>query len=95
METSISSVRIIGGHSAIEDGTAIVKNTNGVIMSQASYTAIHLKEGDKWLMASVTGTCYSLAVQAAKLRTSGVVDRRLECSKGLQDPGTQFQMDCG
>ncbi len=52
METSISSVRIIG-HSAIEDGTAIVKNANGVIMSQASYTVIHLKEGDKWLMASV------------------------------------------
>ena len=52
METSISSIRIIG-HSAIEDGTAIVKNANGVIISQASYTAIHLKEGDKWLMASV------------------------------------------
>ena len=53
METSISSVKIIGGRSAVEDGTAIVKNKDGAIMSQASYTAIHLKEGDKWLMASV------------------------------------------
>jgi uncharacterized protein (TIGR02246 family) len=53
MENSISSIKVIGGHSAIEDGAAIVKNKDGVIMSQASYTAIHLKDGDKWLMASV------------------------------------------
>jgi uncharacterized protein (TIGR02246 family) len=53
METSISSVKIMGGLSAVEDGTAIVKNANGVIISQASYTAIHLKDGDTWLMASV------------------------------------------
>jgi uncharacterized protein (TIGR02246 family) len=53
METFISSVKIIGGRSAVEDGTAVVKNKDGVTMSQASYTAIHLKEGDKWFMASV------------------------------------------
>jgi uncharacterized protein (TIGR02246 family) len=50
---SISSVGVVGGHSAIENGTAIVKNADGAVMSRGSYTALHLKEGDKWLMASV------------------------------------------
>jgi len=53
METSISSVKVVGGQSAIEDGTALVKNAGGDVVSRASYTAIHLKEGNKWLMASV------------------------------------------
>ncbi len=53
METAISSVKVVGGQSAIEDGTALVKNAGGDLVSRASYTAIHLKEGDKWLMASV------------------------------------------
>jgi uncharacterized protein (TIGR02246 family) len=53
VETSISSIKIIGAHAAIEDGTALVKNADGAPVSRGAYTAVHLKEGDKWLMASV------------------------------------------
>ncbi|MGO9568529.1 MAG: YybH family protein [Desulfomonilaceae bacterium] len=53
VEISISSVNIIAGHSAIENGTAVVKKADGAIVSRGSYTAVHLKEQGKWLMASV------------------------------------------
>jgi uncharacterized protein (TIGR02246 family) len=53
IEPSISSVKIIGGNSAIEDGTAIVKAADGGLVSRGSYSATHLKQDDKWLMASV------------------------------------------
>lgn len=53
VETSISSIKIIGAHAAIEDGTAVVKSADGAPVSRAAYTAVHLKEGNKWLMASV------------------------------------------
>ncbi len=53
METAISSIKIVGSHAATENGTAIVKKADGTVVSRASYTALHLKQGDKWLMASV------------------------------------------
>ncbi len=53
IEISVSSIQIVGEHSAIEDGTAIVRNDAGALVSKGSYTAIHSKEGNKWLMASV------------------------------------------
>ena len=95
METSISSIRIIGGKSAMEDGTAIVKNASGAVVSKGSYTALHLKDGDKWLMASVREHALPSLSKRPGLRRSRMVDRRLECSKRLQDPGLQLQMDCG
>ena len=53
IKISVSSVKIIDGHAAVEEGTAIVKNADGAPVSQGFYTAIHLKEKGKWLMASV------------------------------------------
>ena len=53
METSISSVKLVGGRTAIEDGTAVVKDAKGTVVSRGAYTAVHLKEGDTWLMATV------------------------------------------
>ena len=53
IEISIASLKTIGGHAAIEDGTAIVKNAKGAMVSRGSYTAIHVKEGGTWLIASV------------------------------------------
>ena len=44
---------MFGDKAATEDGTSIVKNADGAIVSRGSYTAVHLKEEDKWLMASV------------------------------------------
>lgn len=53
MDVSISAVKMIGDHAAIEDGNAVLKNAQGSPVSLGSYTAIHLKEGGKWLLASV------------------------------------------
>lgn len=53
LETSVSSVRILNDHAAIEDGTSILRKADGSMVSRASYTAVHLKEDGKWLMASV------------------------------------------
>lgn len=53
IEISISSIRSVGGRAAIENGTAVVKDAKGTVISRAAYTAVHLKEGDAWRMASV------------------------------------------
>jgi uncharacterized protein (TIGR02246 family) len=53
IEISVSTIRIIGAAAAIEEGSASLKNPEGKLVSKSSYTAIHIKEGDKWLMASV------------------------------------------
>lgn len=53
IETGVSSLKMFGNGAAAEDGTSIVKNADGAILSRGSYTALHLKQGDKWLMTSV------------------------------------------
>ncbi len=53
METSVSSIKMFGGKAATEDGTSMVKNSDGAPLSRGHYTAILLKEGDNWLTASV------------------------------------------
>ncbi len=53
IETSISSLKVVGAKAALEEGSSILKNPEGKIVSRGSYTAIHLKEGDKWLISSV------------------------------------------
>ncbi len=53
MEVSISSIKSIGDTVAIEDGTAVVKSAHNRVLSISYYTAVDVKMGDKWLMASV------------------------------------------
>lgn len=53
IDVAISSIKTIGNQAAIEEGTAIVTNADGATLSRGSYTAIHEKQGDKWLIASV------------------------------------------
>jgi len=53
MDASIASIKIIGDVVAIEDGAAVVKSARKKLMSSGYYTALHVKEGGKWLMASV------------------------------------------
>ncbi|HMK36750.1 MAG TPA: SgcJ/EcaC family oxidoreductase [Desulfomonilaceae bacterium] len=53
LDLIISSVKIVGGNAAIEDGTTDLKRGDGTLVSKGSYTAVHLKEGGKWLVASV------------------------------------------
>ncbi len=53
MDTNTLSVKIVGENSAVEEGTSIMKSADGALLSKASYTAALLRDGDKWLMASV------------------------------------------
>jgi uncharacterized protein (TIGR02246 family) len=53
IEIAISSIRVMSAKAAIEEGTASIKNPEGKLVSKTYYTAMHLKEGDKWFMASV------------------------------------------
>ncbi len=53
IEVSISSIKVIGSRAAIEEGAGVVKNAEGAMVSKGSYTAIHAKDGGKWLLASV------------------------------------------
>lgn len=53
IETAVSSVKMFGNSAATEDGTSVVKSLDGAVLSRGSYTALHLKQGSKWLMASV------------------------------------------
>lgn len=53
LETTVSSMKILNAHAAIEDGTSVLRKADNSPVSRASYTAFLLKEGGKWLMASV------------------------------------------
>jgi uncharacterized protein (TIGR02246 family) len=53
MEVSVASIKMIADTAAIEDGTVIVKNPHGRLISGSHYTALHTKEGGTWLLASV------------------------------------------
>jgi uncharacterized protein (TIGR02246 family) len=53
VETTTSSLKMVGGSAAIEEGVSVVKGPDGVSLSRGLYTAMLVKEGDKWLMASV------------------------------------------
>jgi uncharacterized protein (TIGR02246 family) len=53
MESTVSSVKIVRGNAAFERGTTVLKKPNGALVSKGRYTAVLLREGDKWLMAGV------------------------------------------
>jgi uncharacterized protein (TIGR02246 family) len=53
MEVSIDSIRTLAPTVAIEQGTASVTSSSDGAPSASAYTAVHVKQGDKWLMASV------------------------------------------
>lgn len=53
MEIKIESIRMLAPTVAIEQGTASVSGSPHGPSSASNYTAVHVKQGDKWLMASV------------------------------------------
>jgi uncharacterized protein (TIGR02246 family) len=53
MEVKIESVRVLAPTVAIEQGTAAVRNSANGPPSSSAYTAVHVKQGEKWLMANV------------------------------------------
>jgi uncharacterized protein (TIGR02246 family) len=53
MEVKVTSVRLIAPTVAIEEGTASVSNSASGPASASSYSAVHVKQGDKWPMVSV------------------------------------------
>jgi len=53
MEIKVGSVRVIAPTVAIEEGTASVSNSANGPASASSYSAVHVKQGDKWPMVSV------------------------------------------
>jgi uncharacterized protein (TIGR02246 family) len=53
MAVKIDSIRVLAPTVAIEQGTASTTEGQGGAKSESAYTAVHVKQGDKWLMASV------------------------------------------
>lgn len=53
INVTIDSVRMLGIDAAIEEGHASVSLPNGASNSSSRYTAVHVKQGGKWLMAAV------------------------------------------
>jgi uncharacterized protein (TIGR02246 family) len=53
MEVTINSIRMLAPTVVIEQGTASIDNSPNGPRSASTYTAVHVKQGDKWLMASV------------------------------------------
>ncbi len=53
MEVKIDSVRVLAPTVAIEQGKASVSGSSNGPASASSYSAVHVKQGDKWLMVSV------------------------------------------
>ena len=53
MDVKIESVRVLAPTVAIEQGTASTTDGPSGPRSESAYTAVHVKQGNKWLMASV------------------------------------------
>jgi uncharacterized protein (TIGR02246 family) len=53
IEVKIESIRVIAPTVAIEQGTAATTMGEGGRRTESSYTAVHVKLGDRWLMANV------------------------------------------
>jgi uncharacterized protein (TIGR02246 family) len=53
MEVKVDSVRVIAPTVALEEGTATVTGSANGPASASSYSAVHVKQGDKWPMVSV------------------------------------------
>jgi uncharacterized protein (TIGR02246 family) len=53
MEVKVSSVRVIAPTVALEEGTATVTGSANGPASASSYSAVHVRQGDKWPMVSV------------------------------------------
>lgn len=53
MQVTIDSVRMLGNDAALEEGHASVTSPSGETSEPAKYLAVHVKQGGKWLMASV------------------------------------------
>jgi uncharacterized protein (TIGR02246 family) len=53
MEVKIDSVRMLAPTVAIEQGTAYVSNSPNGMPSESTYTAVHIRQDNKWLMTSV------------------------------------------
>ncbi len=53
MDVKIESIRVLAPTVAIEQGTASTTEGPGGVRSESAYTAVHVKQGDKWFMASV------------------------------------------
>jgi uncharacterized protein (TIGR02246 family) len=53
MKIAIESIRAVAPNVVIEKGTASVSESANGPPSASAYTAVHVKQGDKWLMASV------------------------------------------
>jgi uncharacterized protein (TIGR02246 family) len=56
IKVGIESVRILSPGVAIEDGNAVVVPSLAGVDGAGSYTVVHVKDGEKWLMASVRET---------------------------------------
>lgn len=52
IEIAIDSIRFVGPTVAIEDGTSTVTHAAGEPAERSRYTVVHVRQGDKWLMAS-------------------------------------------
>jgi len=67
MDVNIESIRILAPTVAIEQGTASTTEGPGGLRSESAYTAVHVKQGDKWLMASVRESEMPAVTVAANL----------------------------
>jgi uncharacterized protein (TIGR02246 family) len=56
MRITIDSLRLLGDHTAIEDGRGVVDPPPAGVPGFSKYTTIHVKVNGKWLMASVRDT---------------------------------------
>jgi uncharacterized protein (TIGR02246 family) len=67
INVTIDSVRMISADAAIEEGHASVVSATGDTSASAKYTAVHVKQDGKWLMASVHEAPNSPSAGSAQL----------------------------
>jgi uncharacterized protein (TIGR02246 family) len=69
MEINVESIQVLAPTVAIEQGTTAVANSPNGPPSASAYTAVHVKQGDKWLMASVRESPAGMSAQSQDLQS--------------------------
>jgi hypothetical protein len=86
LRLEIDSIRLINPQTAIEEGrAALTPQPPGAVRVMSSYTAVHVKQDGKWLMADVRDTRLELPPDPGRLEDLGwLVGRWSSANKDRQ-----------
>ena len=94
LQMEIDSIRLINADTAIEEGRAAISpQPPGAVRVMSRYTAVHVRQDDRWLMADVRDTRVELPLDVWTAGGSPVAGRYVECHHQRRSGGSELSLD--